>query len=200
MSNYTILLIDYNPRSITSIQTLLERADYRVVVARDGVAGIKAFDETKPDLTLIEAMLPKKHGFDVCVELKGTEHGKKTPVIIVTGVYKGQRYRSQARHQLGCDRYLEKPLGDDVLLGVVQSFLPALPEPAPDIDRKPAPRPAPAAVQPVSLREEPALPALVEAQPMDPAESEIVASLDSLFPEPTTAATFVDPERKPDPF
>lgn len=193
MPNYTILLIDYNPRSVTGIKTPLEEAGYTVAVARDGVAGIRAFDDLKPDLTLIEAMLPKKHGFDVCVELKGTEHGKKTPVIILTGVYKGQRYRSQARHQLGCDRYLEKPIADDILLGVVHSFLPIPEETPADIDRRPVAEPAPVPAQSrVSVD-----PTLVDT-PMDPAESEIVASLDNLFPEPATAAAFVDPARKPD--
>ncbi len=189
MSKYTILLIDYNPCSVTAIRGPLERAGFTVAVAADGLAGIRAFDDLKPDLTLIEAMLPKKHGFDVCLELKGTEHGKQAPVMILTGVYKGQRYRSQARHQLGCDRYLEKPISDEDLLSAIHSFLPPVPEPVLEIDKMPEPAPTPAPAPQA---------APVQAQPMDSAESEIVAQLDSLFPEPAAAAAFVDPDRKPD--
>jgi len=125
MADYTILIVDYNPRSVESIRTPLERAGYRVEVAADGIAGIRAFERLEPDLTLVEAMLPKKHGFEVCQELKQTSHGKKSPVFIVTGVYRGRKYRHQAMHQHGCDRYLEKPLTDRQLLDAVQAYLPS---------------------------------------------------------------------------
>jgi CheY-like chemotaxis protein len=198
MPNYTILLIDYNPRSVTTTKGPLEQAGYTVAVAADGIAGIQAFDDLKPDLTMIEAMLPKKHGFDVCVELKATEHGKKTPVLILTGLYKGQRYRSQARHQLGCDRYLEKPISDEDLLSAVQAFLPPLPKADPQIDRKPAPVPPVVAAEPVPETKPLRQPTLVESHPVNSVESEIAAQLDTLFPEPATAAAFVEPDGKPD--
>jgi DNA-binding response OmpR family regulator len=124
MADYTILLIDYNPRSVDSLKAPLEKAGYRVAVAGDGLSGIRAFHDLKPDLTLVEAMLPKKHGFEVCREIKETEQGRGSPVLILTGVYRGHKYRSQALHQYGCDRYLEKPLSDESLLAAVRSFLP----------------------------------------------------------------------------
>jgi CheY-like chemotaxis protein len=124
MADYTILIIDYNPRSIEALKTPLEQAGYRVEVAHDGVSGIREFERIEPDLTMVEAMLPKRHGFEVCQELKSTGHGRKSPVMIVTGVYRGHKYRNQARHQYGCDRYLEKPLTDAQLLAAVRELLP----------------------------------------------------------------------------
>lgn len=123
MADYTILLIDYEPRSIERISSLFEDEGYRVEVARDGISGIEAFESTRPDLTLIEAMLPLKHGFEVCRELKRTPHGQVSPILIITGVYKGRKYRWQARYDYGCDEYIEKPVTDDTLLHLVRTFL-----------------------------------------------------------------------------
>ena len=82
-----------------------------------------AFERTKPDLVLVEAMIPKKHGFEVCQDLKKTPQGKRTPILITTAVYKGRKYRSQALHLYGCDEYLEKPLPEEQLVTICARFL-----------------------------------------------------------------------------
>ena len=123
MPDYTILLIDYDPRSISRVRNALEGVGYHVEVAKDGEAGIKAFEEIRPDLTLVEAMIPKVHGFEVCRRLKQTSHGKDSPVLIITAVYKGRRHRFEARYQYRCDGYLEKPISDDELVAAVSSCL-----------------------------------------------------------------------------
>jgi DNA-binding response OmpR family regulator len=123
MPDYTILVVDYEPRSIAHFTRLFENAGYRVEVARDGLAGRTKFSQILPDLTLIEAMLPRKNGFDLCQELKQTEHGKQSPVLIITGVYKGRKYRWEARHHYGCDEFIEKPVEDERLLATVVGFL-----------------------------------------------------------------------------
>jgi len=162
MSNYTLLLIDYEPRSIRQITEALEGAGFRIEVANDGRSGIEMFQQIKPDLTLVEAMLPKKHGFEVCQELKKTAHGMTSPVLIITGVYKGRKYRSQAMHHYGCDEYLEKPITDDALIAAVRVFLKG-PVRADEV-------------------EQPAAPGSSEpARPLDETESEILESLNNLF-------------------
>jgi len=123
MPDYKILLIDYEPRSIARLLVPLRNAGYEVEVARNGVDGIEAFDRISPDLTLVEAMLPKIHGFDVCKELKNSPHGKKSAVVIFSSVYRGHRYRMQARFQYDADGYLEKPISDADLLAAVSSYL-----------------------------------------------------------------------------
>lgn len=123
MSDYTILLIDYDPRSIEHIRGLLSAAGHRVEVAKNGIAGLESFREHEPSLVLVEAMLPKKHGFEVCQEIKASPAGKSVPVILITAVYRGRKYRSQAFHIYKCDEYLEKPIADDKLVEVVNGFL-----------------------------------------------------------------------------
>lgn len=122
MANHTILLIDYEPRSIERFKQPLSEAGYTVEVATDGLSGIEAFHRLNPDMVLVEAMIPKKHGFEVCQELKRTPHGRRTPVLITTGVYKGRKYRTQALHIYGCDEYIEKPIAPEQLLAVVGKF------------------------------------------------------------------------------
>ncbi len=68
-------------------------------------------------------MLPKRHGFEVCQELKKTPHGTTCPVMIATSVYRGRRYRHQAMHLYSCDAYLEKPLTEEDLLSTVETGL-----------------------------------------------------------------------------
>ena len=123
MANHTILLIDYEPRSIERFRQPLTGAGYRVEIATDGIAGVEAFTRLSPDMVLVEAMIPKKHGFEVCQELKRTPHGRRTPIIITTGVYKGRKYRTQALHIYGCDEYIEKPIAAEQLLAIVERFL-----------------------------------------------------------------------------
>jgi DNA-binding response OmpR family regulator len=122
MQDYTILLVDYDPDSAARLCRPLIRAGYRVEVATDGLAGISRFHELNPDLTLIEAMIPKKHGFEVCQELKRTEHGQSTQVWILTSVYKGRKYRTQAFLHYKCDQYLEKPISEDELMASVNGY------------------------------------------------------------------------------
>lgn len=123
MSDYTILLVDYEPRSIQQLQGCLLGAGFHVEVVHDGLAALEKFKELRPSMVLLEAMLPKKHGFEVCQELKATPEGKNTPVAIITSVYKGRRYRTQAIHLYGCDEYIEKPVEDTTLVEICRRLL-----------------------------------------------------------------------------
>jgi TonB family protein len=88
-------------------------------VAKDGLSGLAAFERMKPALVLVEAMLPRKHGFEVCQEIKATLGGKSTPVLITSAVCRGRKYRMDALQIYGCDEYVEKPIPDDELLSMI---------------------------------------------------------------------------------
>jgi TonB family protein len=203
MANYTILLIDYEPRSIERFREPLIAAGYTIEIATDGVSGIEAFHRLNPDMVLVEAMIPKKHGFEVCQELKRTPHGRRTPVLITTGVYKGRKYRTQALHIYGCDEYIEKPIAPEQLLKVVGRFLgpsasappPKATEPVaatPDTDAEPrAHRNHGSTQQPVTSAEPAAPPESQRTRltsvpqrtvAKDGAEDEIIARLDAILP------------------
>ncbi len=134
MPDYTILLIDYDPRSIERTSGLLVGAGYSVEVAKNGIEGLSAFKRSNPGLVLVEAMLPKKHGFEVCQEIKQSPEGANVPVVIFTAVYKGRKYRSQAFHLYKCDEYLEKPVPDEKMLEAIGKLFPVgtIASPGPD--------------------------------------------------------------------
>jgi len=188
MANYTILLIDYEPRSIERFRQPLSDAGYAVEIATDGLTGIEAFHRLSPDMVLVEAMIPKKHGFEVCQELKRTPHGRRTPVLITTGVYKGRKYRTQALHIYGCDEYIEKPIAPEQLLAVVGKFFNSkatAPSAPAESASRPAPDPGPVAP---SAKEVPSSRAPQGKAPVpravvnDLTEDEIMARLDAILP------------------
>ena len=119
-----VLIVDYDPRNIAALRELLSSNGYHVETAMDGISAVDVFMKTRPDIVLLEAMIPKKHGFEVCQELKKTPEGKTTPVVIMTAVYKGRKYRTQAMHVHGCDEYVEKPCPPETLLEIVTRFVP----------------------------------------------------------------------------
>jgi CheY-like chemotaxis protein len=119
-----ILVVDYDPKILGSLQDILIENGYAVETAKDGIAALALYRDYRPDLVLLEAMIPKKHGFEVCQEIKKDPEGKSIPVIITTSVYKGRKYRSQAMHVHGCDEYVEKPCTPEALLEIVKRFVP----------------------------------------------------------------------------
>jgi TonB family protein len=123
MSEQTILLIDFDPRAIENALRSLTDAGYRVEVANDGQSGIEAFRNLQPDLVLIEPMVPRKHGFEVCKEIKSSAEGQEIPVLITTGFYTGKKHHVQAKKLYGCDDYLEKPFSGEMLLSACRRHL-----------------------------------------------------------------------------
>jgi len=119
-----VLIVDYEPKALKSLSDLLGQSGYLVEVAKDGITALSVFKEYRPDIVLLEAMIPKKHGFEVCQEIKKSPKGKDTPVIIMTAVYKGRKHRSQAMHVHGCDEYVEKPCTPESILEIVKRFVP----------------------------------------------------------------------------
>src|SRR5881628_945260 len=124
LRNPLVLLVDYDPKNLRALSDLLRSSGYRVETATDGISAMAVFREKHPDIVLLEAMIPKKHGFEVCQEIKKTPEGRATPVIIMTAVYKGRKYRTQAMHVHGCDEYVEKPCSPETLLEIVKRFVP----------------------------------------------------------------------------
>jgi DNA-binding response OmpR family regulator len=192
VADYTILLIDYEPRNIKRTTSLLQDAGFTVEVATDGNAGLRAFETLQPDLVLTEAMIPKKHGFEVCQEIKRQPQGKQVPVVIMTAVYKGRKYRTQALHLYGCDEYIEKPVDDEKLLTICRNLL-KVEEPAAEEAVKEAPaKPkktaakkatAKAAAKSKRTAKTPEKAGKPEIPELEDAEDEIAACLDAIMPD-----------------
>jgi DNA-binding response OmpR family regulator len=92
------------------------------VRAADGQSAYEKFKEEKPDVVVLEAILPKIHGFDLTKRISEETHGR-VPVIIVTGLYRGPQYRMEALSTFGAADYLEKPVDKEKLLRSVMNLL-----------------------------------------------------------------------------
>jgi DNA-binding response OmpR family regulator len=122
MTDKKILIVDYDNASLAALAAMLEPYRFQVVKASDGQAAYEKFTEEKPDLVILEAILPKVHGFDLTKRISEETHGR-VPVIIVTGLYRGPQYRMEALSTFGAADYFEKPVDKDKLLRSVMSLL-----------------------------------------------------------------------------
>lgn len=122
MAGKKILIVDYDTKSIESLSKLFEGYEIEVITAMDGVDAYEKFKSDEPDLVLLEAMLPRMHGFDLAQKINFDTKGR-VPVIIVTAVYKGHQYRNEALRTFGVSDYYEKPYDQDKLVNRVLSLI-----------------------------------------------------------------------------
>ncbi len=116
----TILLVDDDTEIIESMRTILENKGYRIMVARDGNAGLTLAERENPDLIVLDMMMPKKSGFLVLEKLKGRPGGL-IPTIMITG-NEGSRHRAYAEF-LGVKDYIRKPFAMEKLVRSVDKIL-----------------------------------------------------------------------------
>ncbi len=102
------------------MRTVLENKGYRILVARDGNAGLAIAERENPDLIVLDMMMPKKSGFLVLEKLKGRPGGL-IPTIMITG-NEGSRHRAYAE-MLGVRDYIRKPFAMEKLVKSVEKIL-----------------------------------------------------------------------------
>jgi DNA-binding response OmpR family regulator len=115
-----ILLVDDDTEIIESMRTVLDSKGFRVIVARDGNAGLTVAERENPDLIVLDMMMPKKSGFLVLEKLKGRPGGL-IPTIMITG-NEGSRHRAYAE-MLGVRDYIRKPFAMEKLVKSVEKIL-----------------------------------------------------------------------------
>jgi DNA-binding response OmpR family regulator len=116
----SILLVDDDTEIIESMRTVLEGRGYRILVARDGNAGLTLAERESPDLIVLDMMMPKKSGFLVLEKLKNRPGGL-IPTIMITG-NEGSRHRAYAEF-LGVKDYIRKPFAMEKLVKSVDKIL-----------------------------------------------------------------------------
>ncbi|NET59044.1 MAG: response regulator [Symploca sp. SIO2E6] len=107
----TILVVDDDAPIRTLLTQELEAQGYQILQAKDGLEAIKQAKQTKPDLIVMDVMMPQMNGFDAAAVLKNDPQTLAIPIIILSVVEDQQR-----GYRLGVDRYLNKPINTEVLL------------------------------------------------------------------------------------
>lgn len=112
-----VLVVDDEPFLVETVCFALEKAGYECLTAADGEEALRAVAERRPDLILLDLMLPKLNGFKVCRQLKSDPGTGAIPIVMLTA-------RTQERDRIlgretGADEYVTKPFEIDDLLEVV---------------------------------------------------------------------------------
>jgi DNA-binding response OmpR family regulator len=122
MAEKKIMIVDYEAQSLNSMAELFKPYKVQIIKAADGLAAYEKFIAEKPDLVILEAILPKIHGFDLTKKISQESRGS-VPVVIVTGLYRGPQYKHEALTSFGAADYFEKPLDKERFLASVLNLL-----------------------------------------------------------------------------
>ena len=116
----TILIVNDDHEILESMRTILENKGFRILVARDGNAGLMIAERENPDLIVLDMMMPKKSGFLVLEKLK-SRPGGLIPTIMITG-NEGSRHRAYAE-MLGVRDYIRKPFAMEKLVRAIERVM-----------------------------------------------------------------------------
>jgi DNA-binding response OmpR family regulator len=116
-----ILVADDEPNIVISLEFLLKREGYTVVIARDGQEAIEAIERERPDLVLLDVMMPKKTGFEVCQDVRTNDALQDTKILMLTA--KGRDTDVAKGLALGADAYMTKPFATRDLVQKVAEML-----------------------------------------------------------------------------
>ena len=120
-----ILVADDEPNIVISLEYLMKREGYTVLVARDGQEALDMIARERPDLVLLDVMMPKKSGFEVCQAVRASEELQATKILMLTA--KGRDTDLAKGLALGADAYMTKPFSTRELVQKVAEMLGAQP-------------------------------------------------------------------------
>ena len=118
MSGESILLVEDEENLVEALRFNLSREGYRVMVAHDGELGLRMAQESGPDLILLDVILPKMNGIEVCRQLR---RETQVPILMLTA--RGEEIDKVVGLEVGADDYLTKPFGMRELIARIHSLL-----------------------------------------------------------------------------
>lgn len=118
MSKEKILVVDDDVNICELLRLYIERDDYQVVIANDGEQAVELFNREQPDLVLLDIMLPKMDGWQVCKEIRKTSN---RPIIMLTA--KGELFDKILGLELGADDYIIKPFEAKEVIARIHAVL-----------------------------------------------------------------------------
>ena len=124
MAGEKVLVVDDDPDIRDVLTVILESEGYQVLTARNGIECIDRLNKEKPDLMILDLLMPKMDGFAVHKELQNAKWSgyKGMPILILTSVREEashRRYQLETGQELSVDCYIEKPISPEVLIETV---------------------------------------------------------------------------------
>ena len=126
MSDKYILVVDDDPDLVETIALMLESKGCEVGKAYDGIEGEESIKERRPDLVILDIMMPRKDGYALCAELKANDETSDIPVILLTAVGEAvpsTRYSHADGMSTEADEYIPKPIDTEGLWNAVTTFI-----------------------------------------------------------------------------
>ncbi|MCX7154905.1 MAG: response regulator [Rhodocyclales bacterium] len=119
--SYRILIVDDEPNIVISLEYLMKKEGFQIAVATDGEAALQQASSFLPDLILLDIMMPKKSGFEVCQALRANPALAAVKIIMLTA--KGRETEVAKGLALGADAYITKPFSTKDLVVQIKSLL-----------------------------------------------------------------------------
>ena len=116
-----VLIADDEPNIVISLEFLMQREGHAVSVVRDGIAALEAIRRDRPDLVLLDVMMPGMSGFDVCQAVRADESLAAVRIVLLTA--KGRETDTTKGLALGADAYITKPFSTRELAARVRELL-----------------------------------------------------------------------------
>jgi len=116
-----ILIVDDEPNIVLSLEFLMKQAGFQVSTAADGEAGLEAVAAECPDLILLDVMMPRKNGYEVCQAIRENPAWEHIRIIMLTA--KGREVEKEKGIALGADDYVTKPFSTQEVVEKVQALL-----------------------------------------------------------------------------
>ena len=121
-----ILLIDDDPDFVEAVKVIVENGGYDVRVAYDGAEGLEAVAQEKPDLIVLDVMMPVMNGHEACAKLKADPQTAKIPIILLTAVadrVTTSTYTHRDMLESEAEDYMPKPVEPAELLSLIKGWL-----------------------------------------------------------------------------
>ena len=116
-----VLIVDDEPNIVTSLEFLMRKQGHAVRVAPDGEQALQEIADFGPDLVLLDIMLPRRNGYEVCQKLRELPEGRQVKVIMLTA--KGREVEVAKGMAVGADAYVTKPFSTRELVAEVERQL-----------------------------------------------------------------------------
>ena len=116
-----VLIADDEPNIVTSLEYLMEKSGYEVAVARNGEEALALVETFGPDLVLLDVMMPKRSGYEVCQKMRERADWRRIRIVMLSA--KGREAEVSKGLSLGADAYVTKPFSNRELIAKVAELL-----------------------------------------------------------------------------
>jgi DNA-binding response OmpR family regulator len=121
MARKKILLVDDAETILMMERMILNKAGYELITAKDGQEAVSKAQNERPDLILMDVVMPKMNGFEACKHIRANDATKAIPIILVTT--RGEAESVESGFESGCDEYVTKPINGLEIVSKVKSAL-----------------------------------------------------------------------------